>query len=150
MLSENFDISYGLGTLTIVPETLTVKANDTTAGCNGVQPAYTFTNSIYQYEDADSNVIASGPVFTILDNMNVNVGSGNLAGGTYQIVPSDLVQADTPANYILVYEPGVLTVDESLTLSTSREISIVMAAQQQLPSRQVVEHRLTPAMALIL
>ena len=88
LLSENFDISYGLGTLTIVPETLTVKANDTTAGCNGVQPAYTFTNSIYQYEDADSNVIASGPVFTILDNMNVNVGSGNLAGGTYQIVPS--------------------------------------------------------------
>jgi hypothetical protein len=56
LLSENFDISYGLGTLTIVPETLTVKANDTTAGCNGVQPAYTFTNSIYQYEDADSNV----------------------------------------------------------------------------------------------
>ncbi|MFZ7145193.1 MAG: T9SS type A sorting domain-containing protein, partial [Bacteroidota bacterium] len=27
--------------------------------------------------------------------------------------------ADTPANYILVYEPGVLTVDESLSLSTT-------------------------------
>jgi hypothetical protein len=29
-----------------------------------------------------------------------------------------ILQADTPANYILVYEPGVLTVDEPLLLAT--------------------------------
>ena len=110
LISENFDITYGLGHLTIVPETLTVKAKDTVAGCSGVQPVYSSFNSIYQYEDADSNVVASGPSFTVLNNLNVNVGSGNLPAGTYQIIPSGLIQQDPVPNYNIVYKNGTLTV----------------------------------------
>lgn len=47
LISENFDITYGLGHLTIVPETLTVTARDTLAGCNGLQPVYSSGKTFY-------------------------------------------------------------------------------------------------------
>lgn len=111
LINENFDISYGLGNLTIVPALLSVKANDTTADCTGVQPQYAFTNSIYQYEDADSNVVASGPDFIVQNDQQITMGNGNLQTGTYTIIPSNLVQQGAVPNYTLEYVSGILTVD---------------------------------------
>ncbi|MBK8586239.1 MAG: hypothetical protein IPN88_12770, partial [Bacteroidetes bacterium] len=71
---------------------------------------------------ADSNVVASGPTFTILDALNNNAGNGNLSPGSYQIIPSNLVQVDTPSNYILVYENGTLTVGPELNAIASAGI----------------------------
>jgi len=67
LISENFDITYGLGNLTIVPATLTVRAKDSAISCAGIQPVYSSINSIYQYDDVDTSVIASGPTFTVLN-----------------------------------------------------------------------------------
>lgn len=53
-------------------------------------------------------MIASGPVYTVLKN-GVNVGTANLPAGTYQIVPSNVVQKEQSANYTIVYKSGTLT-----------------------------------------
>jgi hypothetical protein len=127
LMSENFDITYGLGHLTITPEVLTVTANDAIAGCNGVIPTFTSTNEIYQYECVDSNVVASGPTYTVLDNLN-NVVTGSLAPGTYQIVPSNLVQLGSVPNYTVTYVNGTLTVGDSLT-ATAVEGAIACAGE---------------------
>jgi hypothetical protein len=113
LISENFDINYGLGNLTILPATLTVKANDTSITCTGVQPVYRSINTFYKYDDADSVSIASGPDYTILNNLNANMGSGILPGGSYQLVPSNVVFTDSIPNYNIVYENGTLTVAAS-------------------------------------
>jgi SdrD B-like domain len=122
LISENFDITYGLGNLTIIPDTLVVKAKDTIAGCNGEQPVYKSTKTIYQYEDADSNVVATGPTYIVRNNLNLNMGTGNLAPGTYQIVPSAFVQQDAVPNYYPIYKNGILTVP---ALATAPIITVV-------------------------
>ncbi len=40
-MSENFDITYGIGHITITPENLTVTANDATvSNCTGIIPSH--------------------------------------------------------------------------------------------------------------
>ncbi|MGC4048653.1 MAG: hypothetical protein QM757_03885, partial [Paludibaculum sp.] len=94
------------------------KANDTIASCHGAQPAYRFTDSLYQYGDDDSTEILTAPSFTVLDNLGNNVGTGNLAPGTYQIVPSGLVQRPSTPKYNIVYQSGTLTVPEGSFVPT--------------------------------
>jgi hypothetical protein len=117
LLNENFDITYGLGNLHIVPETLYVKARDTVTGSNGAQPVYSSDKYVYQYEDEDNSVIASGPSYTVLNSSNVNVGTGNLTTGSYQIVPSGVTLKGTTPDYIIVYKNGTLTVAPTLAVT---------------------------------
>jgi SdrD B-like domain/Secretion system C-terminal sorting domain len=75
-----------------------------------------------QYEDDDSSVVATQPVYNVFTNANLNVGTGNLSVGTYQIRPSAMQQQAMPANYILVYKNGILTVP---TLATAPIVTVV-------------------------
>ena len=63
LISGEFRYYLWFRQLTIVPEPLTVTAKDTVAGCNGIQPLYSLADSIYQYDDADSNVVAPWTCF---------------------------------------------------------------------------------------
>lgn len=117
LMSENFDISYALGNLTITPKTLFVRAEDKVKACTDSSINFTAIKEFYQYEQADSNVVASGPAYTILNAMGQEVTEDELVAGVYQIVPSNLIQLDSVPNYIPVYEAGQLTVEEGVTAS---------------------------------
>ena len=67
-------------------------------------------------------VIAGGPVFTILNSSNNNVGSGTLNAGTYQIVPSGVNFLDAIPNYTVQYENGTLEVP---ALLPAPEVTVV-------------------------
>ena len=108
LLSENFDITYGLGTLQILPATLTVEADDQTVSF-GQQPAYTSAISGYRYADSAASVLAGPPVYTLFDNQNNPVTTTPVPAGSYRIQPGALPLI-APANYNVVYEPGTLTV----------------------------------------
>ncbi|MEP7318395.1 MAG: S8 family serine peptidase, partial [Panacibacter sp.] len=55
LLSENYEVTYALGKLNILPYTLSVKANDTTI-TYGSRPLFTSTITGYQYDD-DSSIL---------------------------------------------------------------------------------------------
>ena len=84
--SVNFDVSYDLGNLTILPATLNVKADNISPLCNGI-PSLTSTITGYKNGDSAAIVIASGPSMQLLDNANQSV-FGVPNGGVYQIIPS--------------------------------------------------------------
>jgi len=105
-MSNNFDISYELGDLTILPAQLTVTANNLTI-TEGQSLAFTSNITGYWYDD-DASIIESGPSYFIYDNMN-NLVTGNPGPGTYSIVPGNLV-LNSPANYTVNYLSGTLTV----------------------------------------
>jgi hypothetical protein len=85
---------------------LYVRAEDKVKGCTDSSIALTSVNEFYQYENVDSTVVESGPDFTILNQLGEVVSLDNLSPGTYQIMPSKLVQLDSIPNYTPVYEPG--------------------------------------------
>jgi hypothetical protein len=114
-LTNNFDITYVAGTLTINPDTLFVSANNQSPACNSL-PAFTSTFTGYNYLDNAANVIASGPAYTILNNQS-QVVTGTPPAGTYQIVPS--VNLITPSNYFAQYANGVFTQPALITLSAT-------------------------------
>lgn len=115
LMSENFDISYALGNLTITPKTLFVRAEDKVKACTDTSINFTAIKEFYQYEQADSNVVASGPAYTLLNALGQEVTEDALVAGVYQIVPSNLVQLDSIPNYLPVYEAGQLIVEEGVT-----------------------------------
>ena len=99
-ISGNFDVTYGLGNLTITPAPLLVTANPASTS-NGQLPPFSAIIQGFQYQDSSSSP-RQGPLFTVLPAY-----SGN--PGTYAIRPSGLMfPADT--NYIKTYIDGVLTV----------------------------------------
>ena len=105
-VSSNFSISYGLGELTIEPATLTVKADDKSA-TYGESPAFTYTVSGYQYQDADSPVFAGPPVFEVVDAQNAVVNPPGAGSFGVRIQSMPLLQ---PSNYITQFEQGDLDV----------------------------------------
>jgi hypothetical protein len=119
LMSENFDISYALGNLTITPKTLFVKAENKTKTCLDAGIEFTSIKEFYQYENVDSTVVASGPDFTVLNEQGEIADINALTPGTYQIVPSNLVQLGTIPNYTPVYENGVLTVEPGVIASAN-------------------------------
>jgi hypothetical protein len=58
-LSNNFDVSYGLGTLTIRKDTLTVATGNFEIIYGTAQPAYTSVTSGFKYDDTAGSVIKS-------------------------------------------------------------------------------------------
>ena len=99
-LSGNFEVTYGLGHLTITPAPLDITANPASTS-NGELPPFSATINGFQYDDSASSP-RQGPQFTVLPAYTGNPG-------TYAIRPSALTfPADT--NYSKRYVDGVLTV----------------------------------------
>src|SRR6185436_13782389 len=104
--------TYGLNTYTITPAPLTVTANNVSPLCNSL-PSYSSTVTGFQYSDAASSVISSGPVFTLNPP-----ATGIPAGGSYQVIPGG-VSLIAPANYTVSYANGTLTQPSVVTGATS-------------------------------
>ena len=115
-LSDNFDITYSLGNLTIQPATLTVKADDKQS-TYGSAPAFTSEVSGFQYDDDEASVVAGSPGYTLLDGSNAAV-NGNIPAGTFSIVPGNLPLVQ-PTNYIVSYEDGTLNVGKATLQATA-------------------------------
>ncbi|MEP7264452.1 MAG: LamG-like jellyroll fold domain-containing protein, partial [Bacteroidota bacterium] len=106
MISNNFTITYGLGTLIITKDTLTIDVQDTAITCNQT-PVFRSVVSGLNYDDTDSTVFSGGINYTIYNASSQQVLPGSFNDGTYSVVASVSLQ-DT--NYILKYLPGTLTV----------------------------------------
>ena len=117
-LSQNFDISYGLGTLTIKPATLTITSETKEMIYGQPQPVYTAVVDGFKYEENTASVINS-TTYKLKDSQGaLKESTGIINAGTYDILPtvtlieSGLLPPPT-VNYILKYEFGKLTVGKS-------------------------------------
>ncbi len=99
-ISGNFEISYGLGTLTINRAPLTITANNQYTN-NGVLPTFTSTKSGYQFQDPKPPV--TGPAYTLSPTYTGKAG-------VYTIKPSALSFAGD-SNYLKNYINGTLYVN---------------------------------------
>jgi hypothetical protein len=109
LLSNNFDITYGLGTLTILPAELTVKA-DNKSGVYGDNINYTSTVSGLQYDDNLAG-ISSGSINYAL-SQNGNPIAMPAPAGNFTITPSGL-NLNQPADYTVHYESGSLSLSKA-------------------------------------
>jgi PKD-like domain/Secretion system C-terminal sorting domain/SprB repeat len=116
-LSDNFEVTYGLGDLIITPAPLTVTALDDSALCNNVS-SLGFTITGYQYTDSAANVVSLIPTLNVYDSNNVLASLQNMPGGNYTIKPSGL-QLFNPANYTPFYVNGSLYVAPQLSLDAA-------------------------------
>lgn len=98
-LSDNFEITYGLGHMTIRPVKLNVKADNKVIFQGDVLPP--FSSTITGFKNGDSAL--SGPTYTLSP---VYAGQA----GTYSIVPANL-GLESPENYVVTYQAGTLYVD---------------------------------------
>jgi hypothetical protein len=96
--SFNFDITYGLGNLTVTQGTLTIKTKDTTMNFGGTVPVFYSLLDGIAYKDKISDILTGPPTYTILDANNNPVLPGNLNPGTYQVMPGAAPLSPT-ANY---------------------------------------------------
>lgn len=99
LLSENFNVHYGIGNLKIKPAPLTVKANDTYMFQG--DPVPPFTSDIALLKNSDS--VLGGPTYTVNPAYLGNAGS-------YSIIPAD-IQLEFPESYQVTYVPGTLYVN---------------------------------------
>ena len=120
MLSDNFDITYGLGHLTIREATLTVKAIDTSA-IYGALPVFRDTVTGFRYMDSIGNSFASLATHSLTDTLG-NPVSANPGAGYYKIIPGGAV-LKAPPNYILNYQSGNLVVNKSLIKALATDTS---------------------------
>jgi len=104
MLSNNFnfDITYGLGHMNILPAPLTVKADDKVILDDSLLPV--FTSSITGFKNGDSTTIQSWPVYSVSPVYHIE------QPGIYTIIPSGLVLKN-PFNYTISYATGNLYVN---------------------------------------
>ncbi|MCW3093283.1 MAG: subtilase family protease [Ferruginibacter sp.] len=96
LLSENFEVTYGLGKLTIQPASLIVKGNDLVIYQGEPLPA--FTSAITGLKNGDLGL--SGPVYHLTPSYTG-------AAGVYSIVPAGL-QLQFNESYSTQYLPGTL------------------------------------------
>ena len=113
MMSENFDITYELGTLTISPTDLVVAINDTAIGY-GSPVAFTLLVTGYQYSDSDS-VLFTSPVYSIQDSASNIVSSSGIPLGNYSVTPD--VNLNSLSNYTLTEESGTLTIIDRIIVN---------------------------------
>ncbi len=122
-LSGNFDISYGLGSLTITQRTLTVTSENKQISYGEVQPEYTSTVEGLQYEEDEDEVIES-ITYQLKDSQgNLTPGTGPVGAGLFDIVPhATLIETDLqpglPFNYVVEYGSPAGKLDVSKALIT--------------------------------
>jgi hypothetical protein len=101
LLTKNFNVSYEVGNLKILPGTLTISADDKTIKAG--DPLPTFTSVITGFVNSESAAtVLNGPVTYTLQ-------PAYAGAGTYQIVP--YASLKEPANYSTVFENGTLYVN---------------------------------------
>ena len=112
LLNDNFDVTYGLGTITINPVGITVKANDVTRAYGDPNPEFTATYSGLQYEEQlETSDITGSPSLTTAAVQSSPVG-------TYPIVASAGSLSST--NYTFNFQNGVLTIESNPCLLTHK------------------------------
>jgi hypothetical protein len=117
-ISNNFDISYGLGTLTILQRPLLIKA-DSIQSTYGAQTTFNTTVQGLQYQDSLQSISTGSISTTVLNGSGVNV-QPIYAAGSYTVVPGG-ISLTQPSDYIiqpvngnLIVQPAVLTVTADL------------------------------------
>ncbi len=103
-LSNNFDITYGIGTLTIQKSEMIVTPNDTSRYEGENDPVFTATYNRFMYDDDSLDIIL--PV--IVSNATIASPPGN-----YLITPS----GGSADNYYFTYTDGDLNVKPKIALT---------------------------------
>ncbi|MBQ8361463.1 MAG: leucine-rich repeat protein [Bacteroidaceae bacterium] len=98
--SNNYDIAYTNGTLTVEKALLTIRANNATRMYGDENPAFTFTYTGFKNQETEA-ALAELPTAT---SVNVTAAVGN-----YDIVPAGAMAQ----NYAINYANGVLAVTKA-------------------------------------
>ncbi|ACF11780.1 filamentous haemagglutinin family outer membrane protein [Chlorobaculum parvum NCIB 8327] len=104
---SNYDIDFVNGSLTITQAPLTITANDDSKTYDAV--AYTGGNGVTYFG------FVNGEDISILGTLVYTGNSqGAINAGTYQIIPA--IEEEEPGyyNYSITYNPGTLTIEQSL------------------------------------
>ncbi len=110
LVSENYDVHYQLGNLTITPAPLTITTGNANMTYGASLPSFTSTVAGYKFQD-DASAVFAGPLNYVLKNGAATIPNTNVPAGTFSIVPSaSLIQ---PTNYIIQYINGTLTVNKA-------------------------------------
>ena len=128
LLSNNFDVTYGIGNLTITPAPLTVKTEDAPAITYGANPApYVDDITGLQYADVLTDVVAIPSVTHALINKATNNPAASPVGaGNYNIIPSAL-NLVSPSNYYVPdanYLSGNLTVNKAILYAQAQQDAV--------------------------
>ncbi len=118
MLSNNFNITYGLGHMTINPAILTIRALDTSTAY-ATEAVYSDSVTGFQYLDSIANVFATLPTHTLTNTQN-NPVNGTPGAGNYIIVPGGATPI-SPANYTLHYVNGNLAVNKNTLTALAKD-----------------------------
>ncbi|MEP7265771.1 MAG: MBG domain-containing protein, partial [Bacteroidota bacterium] len=113
LISNNFDITYGVGKLTITPATLTITADNKSRQYGSANPPLTIIYSGFQYAD-DVNSITP-PTISTTATITSPVGGYaiELTGGS-------------ASNYILQLVNGTLTITQApLTVKANNKVTFV-------------------------
>ena len=109
LVNSNFDISYGLGSVTIKPDTITVTAKDTTRKYGDANPAFAVTYSGFVDGDSLQNSISGAPSITTTAIPTSPIGSYPIIAATGTLASS---------KYAFRFANGTLTVTDNACLLT--------------------------------
>jgi hypothetical protein len=100
---EGFEVSYGLGDVTILPAELAVSVKDTSRTYGYANPSFEITTSGFAFGDNASAI--SSPVANCIATVTSPAGE----------YPITLSGGDAGARYVFIYRNGVLTVNGAKT-----------------------------------
>jgi hypothetical protein len=120
LISANFLISYELGDLIILPSELVVIPDSTTV-IEGDPIVVNYSVVGYQYEDADSTILAGDPDFGVED-LNENPLTPPYTAGMYRLRGANLPLQDSTI-YTIVYETGPLNILAPLWVVVNEDVS---------------------------
>ena len=104
LTSNNYDISFVNGTLTINTVSLTITADNKSMTYTGsVYPTSSYTLSYSGFVDTETSTVLTG---TLLYSSGISYSATNV--GTYNITPSGL----TSTNYNITFNNGTLTINK--------------------------------------
>ncbi len=110
--AANYTLSFGTGTMNVLPRPLMITANDASREYGEANP--TFTASFDNLASFDSAAVISG-----LSLSTVATATSNVLAGGYGIQ----VTADANPNYTLTFVPGTLTIDPAPLLLELGDVS---------------------------
>jgi cytoskeletal protein CcmA (bactofilin family) len=113
-VNENFEVTYGLGQVEIVPTLLTTKPDNKTKVFGDPNPPFTITYEGFVYQETASNITPPVASTTATAHSNAGVYPINVAGGSSN-------------NYLFGYSfPGSLTITKKpLTVKADNQTNLV-------------------------